>query len=307
MSTAVETPPKVMPPEVGNVLAAWWMGIGSALVLAGAVWPLLMEALPVLNWVLYGVAALALLALGGFVAVGLKAGKPGAFRLFKIGTIIGMLAGLAFVALVVMLVVNSSTKITLLPDAWPSKALPGTLLGIAALLPFVFAMLALSLTTADAVRDYFSADLSAGDQLALSYPGGAAVGQYAQPTHEEMGGVTTEADHGRADEPTPGPMRPVSDPDLVLAEPGVAHADPSSINIPDSVLPTPPPAQAGTAPALDAMEAALEQQAAEEDYGFLEVEDETGHGKDTMIADADLPDVDMDDEGSGPKKGGKKR
>ncbi len=192
MSTAAADPllllrRKFVPPELNNTLTAWWLTIVGVLAALAALWPMLLTAfgdsfglikggeVTATGWaVLGGIGALFLLA-GAFVAVGLLKRNQSALGMLRIGLIVWMLVGLAVLGGLIFLTMGGG-KVSL----QPVPILGGVLLVLVGLLPFFFGVLGLSLSRAEAVKEY----------LAPMEPETAAV---EAPAEEEMA-VETMAD-----------------------------------------------------------------------------------------------------------------
>ncbi len=191
MSTAAADPwlllrRKFVPPELNDTLTAWWLTIVGVLAALAALWPMLLTAagdsfgllkggeVTVTGWaVLGGIGVLFLLA-GAFVAIGLLKRNQSALGMLRIGLIVWMVVGLAVLGGLIFLMMGTGKVLQ------PVPILGGVLLILVALLPFFFGVLGLSLSRAEAVKEY----------LAPIEPETAAV---EAPAEEEMA-VETMAD-----------------------------------------------------------------------------------------------------------------
>jgi hypothetical protein len=159
--TVPAPPRRGYPPAIGNLLASWWLALGFWVLLLAILWPEM--PLPgALNAIKTGMLTgivLILLVLGTIVAWGIAAARPGMLRVMKLALLIGM--GLGVVVVGVFFVAKMRAG-----DAAPSPHPPltflgpnpvvaGALLGLAGLLPFLFALFALSFTTSDEVTHHF--------------------------------------------------------------------------------------------------------------------------------------------------------
>jgi hypothetical protein len=156
---------RVVPAEVNNLLTAWWLTTGLALFAGLVLWPFVIESLTgmikgsdsnavYLGWGGFGALAALLLGVAGLLSWRLSRGNRFSLRIYRWSILGGMIAGVGLLAGLALLM--SQGYFTLGPrDSNILFTAICVLLGTAALLPFLFGLLGLSLTSKDGVLEYF--------------------------------------------------------------------------------------------------------------------------------------------------------
>lgn len=149
-----------MPPEVNNLLTAWWLTLAFAGLLILMLTPDLPFGLASLGNFLWFAVGAGIVALGGYVGWGIAQGWPSALRICKLALLIGLIAGL--IGTIGFFVLKSQESPAAVAGAPPPAGAMGAsitlsmaLMAFAILPPFLFAMLGLSLSQGDAIQQYF--------------------------------------------------------------------------------------------------------------------------------------------------------
>jgi hypothetical protein len=189
--------PDRLPPEVSSTLTALWLSIGFGIVALLALWPMMLSAAPAvfpdvkdtnnlsnLGWMALGTLIGSILIVGILVSLQVRHKKKAGLRFLRLSMLGGMAVGLLIVGGIVFVIMQAQSQAPL----GPAPMISLLMLGLAGLLPFGFAIFALSYAGTDPVEAYFRPEAPpeevsyAGMGLAAA-PG--AVGEVAHAAHEE--------------------------------------------------------------------------------------------------------------------------